>query len=181
MLDVIFIVYILGMLAGGEAAEVCTAQLYSSVWYRYYIYCQHGCCGSYYDRECCASYTGLIIGAVIGVICFIGSIVLFVCLCYHCNKKKSGVVVAPYQNQPGGNVAVVNSYGGQQATYPYQQQGFYQQPNPHAPVGANQVPMTAYPSPVTYGNTNVPPPSYPAPEAGQSNPSTVDQTQPEKH
>ncbi|XP_033757265.1 cysteine and tyrosine-rich protein 1-like [Pecten maximus] len=184
MADLIFMLPIFGILTDcAVAGEVCSGNVYYSVWYKYTVYCEHGCCGTYYDRECCGSLVGLIIGAVIGGICFIGGIIFLICLCHHCNKKQKvgGMVISQNQPQPGGNMAIVNSTNqpGVQPPGAYQHPGTY--PGTYPPPGPNQVPMAAYPAPVVYGNPNEAPPAYPPPAAGQSNPFSMDQQLPQKH
>ncbi|XP_069109011.1 uncharacterized protein [Argopecten irradians] len=134
MFDIISISLFCGILANSlVSAEDCKASLGGSDTWHFYVYCEHGCCGTYYNQECCANYTGLIVGCVIAAVLFFGGIILVVCLCHHCNKKKTvGVVMA----QPANNVNMVSN----QVSYQqpgYQQPGPYQQP---APMGSPAYP-----------------------------------------
>ncbi|XP_069140066.1 uncharacterized protein [Argopecten irradians] len=87
---------------GAIAAEECKQSFGGSSTWHYYIYCEHDCCGTYYDQECCADFTGLIVGCVIGAVLFFGGIIFLVCLCHHCNKKKTVGVIMTQPAQPGG-------------------------------------------------------------------------------
>ncbi|XP_069140273.1 uncharacterized protein [Argopecten irradians] len=69
----------------------------------FFAYCEHGCCGMIYSRQCCESdedWTGVIIGCVTGGLIFIALVVTCIVLVVCINKKNignRGRVIAPLQ------------------------------------------------------------------------------------
>ena len=93
--------------------------------------CYYGCCDYYgycpsYSSDCYYYYknssyswtAGAIIGLIIGIVCFIGFIVLVVYLCRRCRQRSQPVYYPP---QPTGTEVIVMNPQQQQQPYPYGQ------------------------------------------------------------
>ncbi|XP_069140271.1 uncharacterized protein [Argopecten irradians] len=144
----------------------------------YYAYCDYGCCGYEYDRECCEydGWAGIIIGCVIGGLIFLGLLVSCI-VCIVCINKKNignrGRVIAPLQQgtthvhgtthvQGPTNVPYVSTHMNWTTNaYPTQTQtmGY--------PMGYTQYtnPTGAFPQPPAYQERATPstaPPAYPS-------------------
>ncbi|XP_069140070.1 uncharacterized protein [Argopecten irradians] len=85
-------------------AEICYTSYDLNYHSRYTVECEHGCCGYYYYRACCTdSNVPLVIGCVVGGICFLIGIGFLICVCVYCNKKPHKVV---HPSRPGHDYPV---------------------------------------------------------------------------
>ncbi|XP_053403589.1 uncharacterized protein LOC123537855 isoform X1 [Mercenaria mercenaria] len=86
------------------------------------IYCSTSCCGDKYNRYCCVSNTGLIVGIVLGVISLVAvivSVLVAVFCCCRKNRGQTGQVC-----QPVGVTTTVPVYGVQTTAVGYGQVGY---------------------------------------------------------
>jgi len=108
------------------------------------FYCEHNCCGDYYDKHCClSSEAGMIVGIVIGSLVFVGLVVSGIVCCFCClrkNRGRQGQVVTGQQAASVQMTTVQSPY--MQQPYMQQQQPYMPQPGPY-PTGA--YPAQGYP------------------------------------
>ncbi|XP_060079226.1 uncharacterized protein LOC132558647 [Ylistrum balloti] len=93
MASVYILLILLCNILGCDAGDFCYQYLtysytYGQEYYSYYGYCDAGCCGYTVYRTCCQNKNnaGMIAGIVVGVLLFIGAIVIIV-VCIYKNSK----------------------------------------------------------------------------------------------
>ncbi|XP_053403604.1 protein shisa-4-like isoform X3 [Mercenaria mercenaria] len=104
-----------------HAGEYCTKNNYGSI-FDDTMYCATSCCGDKYNRYCCVSNTGLVVGIVLGVIGLVAVIVSVLVAVFCCCRKTRGQTGQVCQ--PVGVATTVPVYGVQTTAVGYGQVGY---------------------------------------------------------
>ncbi|XP_045177921.2 uncharacterized protein LOC123538025 [Mercenaria mercenaria] len=138
-----FVVVLLVCVTVVNAGEFCTEDTFG-----YTKYCATSCCGTKYNRYCCSSNVGLIVGIVLGVgglVTVIVSVLVAVFCCCRKTRGQTGQVCQP----------TVPVYGVQTTTVSYEQAGYTNAAFPQ------QLQTPSMPGPVDDAQKwQQPPPSY---------------------
>ncbi|XP_060076922.1 uncharacterized protein LOC132556525 [Ylistrum balloti] len=163
--SVFVFLHVLGTSFGGDS---CYEYSFSLGRRTYYAFCENGCCGYQYDRECCDDdgwVVGIIIGCVVGGIIFLSLVAsCIICLVCMTNKKGNrGRVIAPLsQQQETTSLSFVSNNTSWAHTSAYPQPQPIGNPTAYSQYGQ---PMGQFPQPPSYEQLSVPstaPPKYPS-------------------
>ncbi|XP_045178060.2 protein shisa-4-like [Mercenaria mercenaria] len=117
-----FVVVLLGCITVVHTGEYCTKNKYGSAYPDETMYCSRSCCGDRYNRYCCASNTGVIVGIVLGVIGLVAVIVSMMVAIFCCCRMTRGQ--RGQVCQPADVTTTVPVYGMQTTTVSYGQVGY---------------------------------------------------------